>query len=383
MKRCLKLLLLLAALWQPVAADVPEQFNLLGQRLLETEVGANQGVVSPYSVGSALAMTAFGARGSTAEGFAKVLGFSVATSASELAALQKSLGELAASSKGQFSIANRLWASPKLSARPQFLDKLKNDFQAPCGLADFDQPEKARGQINDWISQQTQKKIEELLPAGSLNPLTRLVLTNAVYIKGNWVSPFPEKLTRPAPFHRHDGSTVEVPTMQNNVEVLLGQVGEVRIVILPFRDERLGMAFLIPKKSKWGPQFFGEQYLDEVLSLTEYRTVELLLPRFKVKGDYSLKNTLKKLGLAVAFSPQSDFSGINDEHDLELTGVFHQVVVEVNEQGAEAAAATGVVAATRGFPQTIKFDRPFGFALVDLETRTVLFMGQVYDPSIE
>ena len=361
--------------------------------------GAGNVVISPASVWEALAMTHQGARGETATEIAGVLGMpdDRVAIAGAAEALRASLAE-AKGTAITLDVANRLWTQRGKALEAEFTAALEQRFGAGAGLVDFAAaPEAARGEINGWVSAHTAAKIPELLSAGAITPLTRLVLTNAVYLKAPWAEPFAKSATRPEPFSLAPGNTVDLPFMHRSGRLVAGRVGAgaeaATVCEIPYAGHRLTMVIVVPDAVDGLDEVLGE--LDDDWRTTwaagqgdvRPRPVELALPKWTARKPLGLNDALKSLGMRQAFDGSAaDLSGIDGTRDLFVSDVVHEGFVEVSEEGTEAAAATGVVigvrsmAPSRDEPLAVKADRPFAWAIVDRETGAVLFAGTVVDP---
>ena len=256
-------------------------------------------------------------------------------------------------------------------------------------LVDFAQAEAASRTINQWVESQTNGKIKDLIPPGSLNALTRLVLTNAVYFKGDWVQPFQKRNTQEEDFTVSAQEKVKVPLMHQQTK--MGYVGEktFQVLELPYAGRELSMVVLLPKKADGLPQLEKAITVDKLSSLMSklnVREVNAYLPKFKLETSFGLNPTLEAMGMKRAFSREADFSGISSAEALYISAVLHKAYVDVNEEGTEAAAATGVLmkghAARRPQPVPVfRADHPFLFLIRDTREGSVLFMGRLTNPS--
>lgn len=350
---------------------------------------------SPYSVSLALAATYAGARGQTEAQMAKTLRFPLPQERLHPAynALDLELAGRGSGAKGQdgkgfrLRIANSVWGQTGYQFLPQYLDTLAKNYGAGLRLTDFaNAPEPARVAINDWVKEQTEGKIVDLLPQGTIKNLTRLVLANAVYFNAAWREPFQVAATKPGPFHLLDGKQVSVPLMNQSqsLRYVLGQ--GYQAVALPYDGGEVEMLVLVPDAGAF-PAFEGAlsgERLAEIVKSLQPRQVELSLPKFNLKSEFGLGDTLASLGMPDALNPaQADFSGMNGKRDLYVQAVVHKAVVTVDERGTEAAAATGVVVGVTSAPAnpvTLTVDRPFVFLIRDVKTGTVLFLGRVLNP---
>lgn len=350
---------------------------------------------SPYSISTALAMTYAGARGETARQMAETLHFTLPQERLHPAvnALEQSLAKASeGADKKAFRLhgVNSLWGQKGYSFLPDFLDLLARHYGAGMQLVDFvSDPESARRTINDWISQQTEKKIQNLIPPGSVNQLTRLVLANAIYFKASWQYPFEHRLTTDGPFYLLDGSEVQVPMMRMSRPAILryAQGEGYQAVELPYVGERMSMLILVPDAGRFSAfeTSLDAGKLQGIIASMEPQQVDLTLPRFRYEFSVGLAGILAEMGMSDAVDPgRADFSGIDGSRNLYISGVFHKAFVVVDEAGTEAAAATAVVVGLTGLPVTgvvLRVDRPFIFLIRDTETGSILFLGRVLNPA--
>jgi serpin B len=359
----------------------------LYQRLAQD--GANT-VFSPVSVASALWMAWCGARGQTAAELARVLRLNGApdTAANGLRPLSRLIGDAAARGAVTFRAPNTVWVQSGLPVRPEFTARLSG-AAARFADADFTRaPEAARNEINGVIAEQTAGKITGLLPPGSIGPLTRLLLANAVYLKAAWLQPFPAAQTSDAPFYPdgQDRADMTVPMMRGTAARAYVRGDGYQAVLLPYAGGSLAMAVILPD----GPlaalrPALAAGTLSGVLAGTSRHQVTLSLPRFRVQAAFDLIPVLRQLGVNEAFSGDADFSGITEAEPLHISAVAHEAYIDVDEQGTEAAAATAVgIRAAAAFrsppPVTMVVDRPFLFAIVHTATGLPVFLGQVSRP---
>lgn len=371
---------------QPAAiAEANNKFALDLYRQLRQAQPGNL-FFSPSSISTALAMTAAGARGETAAEMAQML--HLPQTQEVHAALHAFLQQLNAQDSGyQLVIANRLWGQQGYQFQPDFLETTKRYYNASLVPVDFRQSEKVRQTINDWVGEATQGKISDLIPPGALDELSRLVLTNAIYFKGKWQLPFAEQATQQALFHTSPQKSVAVPLMSNKGRYAYGMFGDWQLVELPYTGEKLSMMVLLPSEGKslaeLAPQL-SPQKLQQWAEGLRPQEVQVYLPRFKMTAQFGLKETLQQLGMRQAFDAgKADFSGIASQDELFISAVIHKAYVEVNEEGTEAAAATGVVVGVRSLPPPpviFRADRPFVFLIRDRESGAILFLGQLIEP---
>ena len=350
---------------------------------------------SPYSISAALAMTYAGARGDTEKQMADTLQFYL--SQNQLHPAFNSLDqELASRGEGaqgkdgegfRLNIVNAIWGQKDYAFLTSFLDTLAENYGAGLRPLDFaNAPEESRITINNWVSDQTEDRIEDLIPQGLIDALTRLVLTNAIYFNAAWQHPFGEDMTEDGPFYLLDGGEVTVPMMRQTESFGYAEGDEYQAVELPYDSRELSMVILLPQAGQF-EMFEGSidaQAVDAIVKDLEPRRVALTMPKFEFESDFRLRETLTAMGMPVAFSGGADFSGMTGNRDLFIADVIHKAFVSVEEAGTEAAAATAVVMkeiAAPLEPIEVTIDRPFIFLICDIETGTILFVGRVINPS--
>jgi serpin B len=240
--------------------------------------------------------------------------------------------------------------------------------------------------INDWVAEQTEDRIEDLIPPGVLGAATRLVLTNAIYFNAAWAQPFEASATQDEAFHLLDGGQVTVPMMHQTESFGYLAGDGYQAVELPYEGHELSMVILLPDEGGFEAFEAGldAAQVEAILQETSDRQVALALPRFEFEAQFSLADTLGAMGMPDAFSDQANFSGMTGTRDLFISAVIHKAFVAVDEEGTEAAAATAVVmveGAMPAEPLEVRVDRPFLFLIRDIQTGTVLFLGRVMDPA--
>jgi len=352
---------------------------------------------SPYSISLALAMTYAGARGETGEQMADTLHFGLPQEELHPAfnALDQGLTNLGGGvpeelgDAFQLNVANALWGQKDYSFLPQFLDTLSENYGAGLRVLDFAaNPEDSRQIINQWVSDQTEEKIQDLIPKMGITPLTRLVLTNAIYFNATWMEPFSEDLTQEGIFHTIEGEVVSVPMMQHGQSKYLAYVkgDNYQAVELPYVGNRVSMLVLIPDPGQFSTfeEGLSPTLLEDIRLNLGGQSVSLTFPKFEYEAELGLAQTLAAMGMPAAFSTGADFSGMTGNLDLFISDVFHKAYVGVDEEGTEAAAATAVMMALTAMPVEgveLTVDRPFLFLIQEKETGTILFMGRVLDPT--
>jgi serpin B len=365
------------------AAALRSGDSVFAGRLLNGVAHGNV-VVSPFSVSEALAMTLAGARGQTARQIASALQFELA-GARLHAALDRLDRELAQISG--LTIANALYGQQGYSFRSAFLDLLARYYGAGIHTVDYRRAtEQARAAINHWVSGQTHGKIPQLIPAGVLDALTRLVLVNAVYLKAHWLLPFDRADTRAAPFHA-PGGTIKAPTMHETGTLPYLRATGYQAVELPYTGGRLAFDVLLPDPGRLSSVEHRLATTGPLGLLSGLRPerLGLAVPKLTLRTHTELKDALSALGMPLAFSGSADLSGIGGRPgDLYLKAVVHEAYIRVDEHGTEAAAATGAVVEATSMPAPpqlmVNVDRPFVFVLRDTSTGAILFEGVVMDP---
>jgi len=352
-------------------------------------------IYSPYSISLALAMTYAGARGETESQMASALHFDLpqaqlhpAFNALDLALAQHGQAQ-SKDQPLQLNIANAVWAEKTYPFLQNYLDLIALNYGAGIRLADFvNQYEPARNEINNWVSDQTNKKINNLLAPGTLNPDTRMVLVNAIYFKADWENQFDPNNTSDSLFHLLDGSTSHVKMMNDEHLTIPYTKGDgYQAIELAYVGDTAAMDVIVPDEGNF-KQFesaLNAQKLNEILGNMQPASVALGLPKFTFTQDFSVSSTLKTLGMSDAFDPnKADFSGMTGNHDLFISDVIHKAFVAVDEKGTEAAAATAVMMQATSIMMTdvnLTIDRPFIFIIRDTTSGQILFVGRVLNPA--
>jgi serpin B len=384
--------------------------DAFGGDLYQRLPAAGNLVFSPSSIAIALRLVLLGARGQTAAQIAAALHLGRPDQAGpELRTVLALLGDLCA---GDLTLRapSTVWVQSGLPLEPGFTAALAAaaDAAATVALRDADfrrDAEQARQEINQVIAEQTAGRISDLLGPGVLDASTSLVLASAVYLKAAWAHPFPAGATHGAPFHPDSGIQVTVPTMRLGARLRYVRGDGFQAVGLPYAGSRLGLLIVLPDgppgadppgadspsggQPGAGPPGIGPDSggLGRLLARLAPRQVSLALPRFGVTSGFALRPLLAALGMPLAFSPEADFSGITTAQRLRIDEVAHKAYIDVNEEGTEAAAATAVImkASARFMntepPVEMIVDRPFLFAITDMESGLPLFLGRVTDPT--
>lgn len=355
-------------------------------------------IFSPISLSLALSMALAGAESATEEAMLDSLQFSLAeneiypTFNALLLAIEDSQELTMEESEGdefQLNIANSLWGQAGYDFKQEFLDILARNYGAGMYMVDYiGDPENARQLINNWVEEETQEKIKDLIPQGAIDTLTRLVLANAIYFNASWQHSFDEEATEKAPFFTLDGSEIEVDMMRLFGERLrYTQSENYQAVNLPYLSTDFSMTVVVPDQGSFIDFEEGlnaEEILNIQNSLISQR-VNLRMPKFDYESTINANDTLKAMGMSNAFDREmADFSGITEVERLFISDVLHKATITVDEEGTEAAAATAVIITTEsiepGEPVELTIDRPFIYFIQHNPTGSILFMGRVVQP---
>ncbi len=401
MKRITTILLVLAAAtpaWAKAPkAAVPDagvvkgnnQFCLELYRRIASEKGNL--FFSPSSIHTALAMTYAGARGNTAAEMAKTLHYGKGEKFFGAYGRVVEQTKAAKDADYQLNIANALWLQHDKPFLAPFLKLNTDHFKAGLFDVDFKRAfAPARRKINKWVEDKTQEKIKDLLPPGSLNAATRMVLTNAIYFKGDWATQFKKAATRDMDFHVSANKKIKTPMMYQTGKFGYTETPDMQALKMPYQGKDLSMVVLLPKKDAGMARFeksLTAGNIDLWVKRLRYpRKVRVYFPRFKMEYKMKMNEVLKKMGMLLAFGGRADFSGMTGSQDLFISGVFHKAFVKVDEKGTEAAAATAVVMERKSMskgpsrPPVFKADRPFLFLIRHEKTGMILFLGRVTEP---
>lgn len=349
---------------------------------------------SPMSISSALAMVFMGTKGNTAAQMVQALSLSKSGGGGEDVhqGFQVLLTEVnRTGTQYLLRTANRLFGDKSYDFNSSFKDSCRKFYQAEMEELDFlKATEGARQHINTWVADKTEGKITELLSPDSVNQLTRLVLVNAIYFKGNWANQFNKKQTMEIPFKVSKNEKKPVQMMFQKSTFNMTYIGEIftKILVLPYAGKELNMIIMLPDENvdletvekELTYEKFKEWTRPDMMDKEE---VEVYLPRFKLEENYDMEAVLRSLGMTDAFEQdRADFSGMSSRRDLFLSKVMHKAFVEVNEEGTEAAAATAAVMMLRCSRLTPRFfaDHPFLFFIQHSKTKGILFCGRFSSP---
>ena len=360
-------------------------FDLYGQ--LRTQEGNL--FFSPYSISAALAMTSAGARGQTLDEMTKALHFP------DQEKLHPAFKTLIANLNGapgakrgyQLSTANALWGMKGYAFKPDFITLTRNNYGAGLQEVNFKDEAVARKTINAWVEKETHDKIKDLIKPGMLTVDTRLVLTNAIYFKGDWASQFKKDRTRNEAFTQTGGKQVQTPLMHQTGNFKYADLGNAQVLEMPYVGKDVSMLVLLPKKAEGLADLekgLSGERLAAIVGRLHVAEVDVTLPKFKTTAEFRMDKELSALGMKQGFTPSADFSGLNGrKDDLYISFVVHKAFVDVNEEGTEAAAATGVGVTTLSarIKQVFQANHPFVYLIRDTKTGGVLFVGRLADPT--
>ncbi len=348
---------------------------------------------SPYSLSVALAMLYAGSCGVTESEMSDTMHFTLPQARlhpafNALALALESRGQGAQGADGQgfrLNIANAIWGQTGYSFQNAYLDCLAESYDAGMRLLDFRAaPDPSRLVINDWVSTETEGKIEDLIPPGAITDYTRLVLTNAIYFNAAWISPFSEKLTHDGSFQLLNGSVVTVRLMMQDGSFGYSHGPGYTAVELPYDGQELSMVIVMPEAGQLETfqAALDAPALATILGAIAPTHIQLTMPKFRFESSFALVPTLRAMGMHDVFTPfVADLSGIDGTRDLFVTDVLHKAYIGVNEAGTEAAAATAVIIGVTSVPPQVTIDRPFLFLIRDIATGAILFVGRVTNPA--
>ncbi len=389
---------------KPLPADGLNTFAVDLYRRLSAESGNI--FLSPLSIASVLAMAYAGARGETAKQMAQAL--HLASEDAVHAALGALLRELNAKGERhgfELVVANALWGQRGYAFFPEFLDVIQRTYGGELHAVDFgEEGEAARLAINQWVEEKTRDKIKEIIAPGMLDPLARLVLTNAVYFKGAWTQPFERTATHSAPFRTCEGmpdpaTTVRVPMMVQTSEFSYMEDENFQALEMSYGEQPpdaraanrgrgdLSMLVLLPRRADGLAELEASLTAEKLAAwLPKLQTQEVVVsvPKFKMTLNYALGEILRAMGVRDAFNlAAADFSGMTEQEGIAVSEIAHKAFVDVNEEGTEAAAATGmaVLGCADEIPIPVfRADHPFLFLIRDTRSGVVLFLGRLADP---
>ncbi len=349
------------------------------------KVSENKNVFfSPYSIFVALSMAYEGARGNTSEQMYNILNILQNDSATR-GSFGRIYNLLNQKQEGYtINTANAFWAQQNYEFLQEYIGILESYYIAEANELNFADSNESANTINAWIEENTNHKIKNMIDQSALSELTRLVLTNAIYFKGLWANQFDPDNTNKEDFRITPDETVEVDMMHlTDIKFNYTKTDDLQILKLPYKGNDLSMIIILPKENNIS---VVESQLNQ-LNLTKWINdlneieININIPKFKFETEYTLNDVLEDMGMKDAFIPGiADFSGMDNTTDLYISSVLHKAFVEVNEEGTEAAAATGVIVTTRYINNTFNADHPFVFLIRHEETGAIIFMGKIMNP---
>ncbi|KAL9708133.1 hypothetical protein quinque_011651 [Culex quinquefasciatus] len=341
-------------------------------------------IISPFSISTCLSLAAFGAAGHTANEMFSVLKYTDAELKATVAQIYgKVLKDFNANPT--VKIANKVYVMNKYSVKAGFDEVARKNFHSEAESINFGENVIAAKKINGWVEQKTNDKIKDLISPDSLDGSTRLVLVNAIHFKGTWKQQFDPEVTKPMPFWITATESVDVPMMMNKKHFRYGKFDELGLsaLELTYSDGDWSMLILLPNERDGLAKLEGNlQNIDvvDLLSRMRRQEVEVFLPRFKAEFELDLTETLKQLGMGTMFTDKADFSELLEQPEpVKVSQVVHKAFIEVNEEGTEAAAATGVIM-MRKCAMVFVAEHPFYFALLDTNMNLLTFNGRVRNP---
>lgn len=345
---------------------------------------------SPYSISSSMGMAWMGAKGTTQEQMAKVLSIHLPKPrfASAYHHLFQKLNRQESQTACALQTALGLWIERSQKILPAFEQTARKQFKATVAQLNFsEQPEEARATINEWVKKQTQNHIDQLLPNGFLQPDTKIVVVNAIYFKGRWEKPFRKDLTQRLPFQLSKEKQITTDLMRTEGRFPYLDRKSFQVLELPYQGQQLSMVIFLPKQRN-GIDNMEKMLTPELIRKSIRRlaptVVRAQIPKFEMASELRLNRALRAMGMANAFSREANFSGITGQRNLAISQVVHKAMITVDEEGTEAAAASGVGVRpiSEQFPPAPVFraDHPFLFLIREKSTGSILFMGRVSNP---
>ncbi len=355
------------------------------------KVEGNNMFYSPYSISTAIAMTYEGARGKTADEMKSVFHYpEKEILRSNSAAIYNNLNKV--NKAYELMTGNALWVQEDCPFLEEYKSNVEEFYGGKAAVLNFiTETEKSRLTINSFIEEQTNGKIKNLIPRNKLKSSVKLVITNAIYFKGDWEWKFDKSDTVDQDFKITPEEVVRVPMMHmapDKTEFNYVDMENLQILELPYKGEEISMLILLPKENLESiDSDLNSEKLEEWKSqMQKTKLDKIYLPKFEFDSKYFMKETLIKMGMPTAFGDTADFSGMTSAESLKIGSVIHQAYVKVDEEGTEAAAATAVIMVTKSSPmpgKVFRADHPFIFLIQEKETGNILFLGRVTDPTVQ
>ncbi|XP_076671481.1 serine protease inhibitor 3/4 isoform X10 [Andrena cerasifolii] len=367
---------------------VSQGTNAFSSQLFQTVVEENPGnlIMSPLSAAVVLAMAAYGARGETENQFKKVLHLP-STDSLGTSGYQALIDNINNVKENTLVLANKVFTAEKFSVKPSYRELTETYFRSITQLVNFAKSDEAAATINTWVKENTNNRIDGIVSASDLDETTALVLVNAVYFKGQWRNKFNPTFTRDMPFHINEQTVKNVPTMHRQGSYRYGELPNLnaKFVEIPYQGNELSMVIILPNEINGLPMVEKKlqgMSIADILKQGYEREVQLQLPKFKIEKKIDLNSVLEKMGLTDMFTAHANFSGIAD-NKLAVSKVVQKAFIEVNEEGSEAAAVTGIVAVLTSFkiPMTLSVNHPFIYSIIRKgNTNIQLFEGHIAEP---
>lgn len=344
---------------------------------------------SPYSISGALAMTYAGAAGKTQQQMSAVLHFPENNNSfyEKYLFYNESIDLINGEETNLFS-ANSIWAQKDFSFKNEYFAVLDKYFKSKPYTVDFiKEPENSRKEINSWVEDKTVNKISELIKPGLISDVTRLVLVNSIYFKAPWLHQFDEKLNKTDHFYTGLNNSVLTTFMSNENNYKYYSDNDFSAIEVPYRNGKISMLLILPKKTSYFDtlkQSMGVNWYNQLLTKMTTKKVRFLIPKFKITSEFELSKELKEMGMTDAFSDAADFSLMNGKKNLKISEVVHKTFINIDEAGTEAAAATAVIMRIKSAPVDVvefRADHPFMFIIKENSTKSILFAGNLYDPT--
>jgi len=368
-------------------SELSDEMNTFAFKLYQQLAKESEGNVffSPYSIFVALAMTYEGAKNETADEMQQLLSFPQQDDIT-LCSFGKIYNLLNHDNDYILHTANALWIKEEYPFLSSYLQYIEDYYIGKTTEVDFSNSQQAAALINQWVMQQTNNKIKDLIQSTDINPLTALILTNAIYFKGEWKYAFDSDLTTNRSFWISSNKSIQVPMMnQGDTDLTFNytETEDMQIIKMPYKGDELSMIVYLPKDQNVSivENNLTSSHFETWNALLSPQTVNIVFPKFTLNPEYSLKEPLMNLGMVNPFTNDADFSGMTGKNDLYIEKVKHKAFISVDEQGTEAAAATSVHMTLKAVQSTLfKADHPFVYCIVHEETNTILFMGRVSNP---
>lgn len=356
---------------------------------------SDNSVISPYSVSATLMLTMLGTEGSSSRQIREALRLSDVPTENIHEEYKKLHAELNNTDEQSdiLHIANRIFSKMGLQLQTEYNNDAKLYYESEMEMLDFGgDSEGSRKRINDWVEGQTNNKIQDLIPAGSIGHQTMIVLANAIYFRGSWATRFPHASTSRRDFHVSTTLRTSVDMMHGEEQRLpfyRGAKYGCSAVELTYKGKNRSMVILLPNTIEGlaaVENLLSVGMLNDILQGMQQMKIEVVLPKFKIEAKFDLKNILSGLGIKDVFSARdANLTKMFEAPpaDAHVSDVVHKAFVEVNEEGTEAAAATGVIIRSMSLPTQFVADHPFLFIIRDVSTGIVLFVGRVLRPTAE